>query len=81
MTLPLAHAGDWLSSVITVVPVVLLIGWLVIITIRDRRRGVEDPDDVRDPGAPARAELGEPVPASEERQRIDRPPARIPPGR
>jgi hypothetical protein len=34
----LAHAGHWISSLLILVPTVAFILWLVVITIRDRRR-------------------------------------------
>ena len=37
--IPLAHAGHVLVDLLTVLPVLLLILWFVVITIRDRRRG------------------------------------------
>ena len=41
--IPLAHSGDVLVDLLTVLPVVLLILWFLVITIRDRRR-----DDLED---------------------------------
>ena len=38
MTL-IAHAGDWIVSLIYIVPVVAIVAVLVITNIRDRRRG------------------------------------------
>ena len=35
---PLAHAGHWLVSVAAVAPVVGIAGWLLAVTVRDRRR-------------------------------------------
>jgi hypothetical protein len=34
----LAHAGHWLASIAAVVPVVLIGGWILVVTLRDRRR-------------------------------------------
>jgi len=34
----LAHAGHWIESVLILVPTLGFILWLVIITVRDRRR-------------------------------------------
>lgn len=39
--LPLAHAGHVLVDVATFAPVLLLVLWFTIVTIRDRRRGRE----------------------------------------
>ena len=39
--LPLAHAGHVLVDIATFAPVLLLVLWFTIITIRDRRRGRE----------------------------------------
>ena len=38
----LAHAGHWSTSVITMAPVVAFALWLIVITIRDRRREGDD---------------------------------------
>ena len=38
---PLAHAGHVLVDLVTFAPVLLLVLWFTIITIRDRRRGRE----------------------------------------
>ena len=45
MILPLAHSGDVLVDLLTVLPVFVLILWFVWITIRDRRRGDADEPD------------------------------------
>jgi hypothetical protein len=34
----LAHAGHWVSSLLILLPTVAFIVWLVLITVRDRRR-------------------------------------------
>jgi hypothetical protein len=39
--LPIAHAGHVLVDVATFAPVLLLVLWFTIVTIRDRRRGRE----------------------------------------
>jgi hypothetical protein len=36
--LVLAHAGHWVSSLLILLPTVAFIVWLVLITVRDRRR-------------------------------------------
>jgi hypothetical protein len=40
--LPLAHAGHVIVDLLTFAPVLVLVGWFVVVSIRDRRRG--DPD-------------------------------------
>jgi hypothetical protein len=37
--LPLAHAGHVVVDIVTVLPVLLLVLWFTVVTIRDRRRG------------------------------------------
>jgi hypothetical protein len=39
--LPLAHAGHVLVDIATFAPVLLLVLWFTIVSIRDRRRGRE----------------------------------------
>jgi hypothetical protein len=41
---PLAHAGHVLVDLLTVAPVFVLILWFAFITIRDRRRGLDEED-------------------------------------
>jgi hypothetical protein len=36
--LVLAHAGHWISSLLILLPTVAFIVWLVLVTMRDRRR-------------------------------------------
>jgi len=45
---PLAHAADWIESILLLIPAVGFIGWLAITTLRDRRRrgGGDAPDEV-----------------------------------
>ena len=38
MTLPIAHAGHWLTTIAYFVPVVAFLVWLAATQIRDRRR-------------------------------------------
>jgi hypothetical protein len=45
LSLPVAHAGHVLVDLLTVLPVLLLILWFAFITIRDRRRGIDDDDE------------------------------------
>ena len=40
--LPLGHAGHVLVDLLTVAPVFVLILWFAFITIRDRRRGLDE---------------------------------------
>ena len=42
MTAPLAHAGHVIVDLLTVAPVIILILWFAFITIRDRRRGLDE---------------------------------------
>ena len=54
MTLPLAHAGHWIESVVYLVPIVGFALWLGITTMKDklaRRRGEGDGDAGAGPGA------------------------------
>jgi hypothetical protein len=37
MVLPLAHVGHWLANVMYVAPVVLIVAWLAVQAMRDRR--------------------------------------------
>ncbi len=34
----IAHAGHWIASLLILLPTVAFIIWLVLITVRDRRR-------------------------------------------
>jgi cytochrome c-type biogenesis protein CcmH/NrfF len=36
--LVLAHAGHWATSLLILLPTVAFIVWLVLVTVRDRRR-------------------------------------------
>jgi hypothetical protein len=36
--LVIAHAGHWVSSLLILLPTVAFIVWLVVITLRDKRR-------------------------------------------
>jgi hypothetical protein len=38
MTPVLAHAGHWIESILILVPTLGFIGWLAVVTIRERRR-------------------------------------------
>ncbi len=35
---PLAHAGHWLAQLLYVLPVIVVVGWISIRAIIDRRR-------------------------------------------
>jgi hypothetical protein len=37
MTVPVAHAGHWITTVAYFLPVVAFLGWLVVTQIRERR--------------------------------------------
>jgi hypothetical protein len=39
MTLPIAHAGHYLTSIAYFLPVVAFLVWLLVTQIRERRRG------------------------------------------
>ncbi len=39
----IAHAGDWVSTIIILVPMFSLIAWLGLARLRERRGGEEDP--------------------------------------
>ncbi len=44
ITLPIAHAGHWLVSLLYLAPVVILVGALLVARARDNRLGDEDED-------------------------------------
>ena len=35
---PAAHAGHWIVSIASAAPVVAIATWIVVVTLRDRRR-------------------------------------------
>lgn len=39
MTLPIAHAGHWITTIAYFLPVVAFLAWLAITQIRERRSG------------------------------------------
>ena len=43
LTLTLAHVGHWLADLLYVAPVLVLVGWIAIRAIIDRRRGDDEP--------------------------------------
>ena len=45
---PLAHSAHWIESVLILVPTLGFIGWLVVVTVRERRRGAGE--DLPPPG-------------------------------
>ena len=78
MTLVLAHAGHWVTSVITMAPLFALMLWLLLVTIRDRRQGGTDDGPEETPlGDPS--ELGVAVPVANQRQGVERASALEPP--
>ena len=48
----IAHAGDWLTSLIYLVPVVAVLGVLIVTPIRERRRGPADSADTTNESEP-----------------------------
>lgn len=52
MDLVLAHAGDWVTSVITMAPIAALSVWLLIITVKDRRQRKAGADDASEEPEP-----------------------------
>jgi hypothetical protein len=38
MTVPPAHVGHWLAELMYVAPVVIIVGWLSVRALMDRRR-------------------------------------------
>jgi hypothetical protein len=38
ITLPIAHAGHWIESVVYLVPIIGFAVWLGVATVRDRRK-------------------------------------------
>ena len=41
--MPLAHAGHWIADLLYVLPVVVVVGWISIRALLDRRRARGDP--------------------------------------
>jgi len=37
-TIVVAHAGHWLGALAAIIPVLLVVGWILVTGIRDRRR-------------------------------------------
>ena len=52
MTPVLAHAADWLSSLVFLAPVLLVGAWLGISSWRERRRGGEEGSGPQGPAGP-----------------------------
>ena len=50
MTL-LAHSGHWAISVLEVSPFVIMVGWLLVTTWRDRRKEAKGEGEEREPRA------------------------------
>ena len=42
MTLPLAHAGHWITGLVYAAPVILIVVALAVTTVRERRRRARD---------------------------------------
>jgi hypothetical protein len=38
MTVPVAHVGHWLAEALYIAPVVVIVGWLSVRALLDRRR-------------------------------------------
>ncbi|MDQ3850114.1 MAG: hypothetical protein M3296_05825 [Actinomycetota bacterium] len=51
-TLPLAHAGHWIASVLYVVPVLVVVGALGVQVVRDKRREEREGPGATDPDRP-----------------------------
>jgi hypothetical protein len=43
--LPLAHAGHYVADLLTFVPVLVLVVWFLIVSVRDRHRGLDQDDE------------------------------------
>jgi hypothetical protein len=43
--IPLAHAGHWFAGLLYLAPVAIIVGFLGTQWWRDRRGGVEEPED------------------------------------
>ncbi len=43
MTLPLAHAGHWLVETLYLLPVIVVVGWMSVRALLDRRRAKRQP--------------------------------------
>ena len=46
---PVAHAGHWLAEVLYLGPVIVIVGWISIKALLDRRRGDADEPPVAAP--------------------------------
>ncbi len=53
MPVPSAHAGHWLAEVAYVAPVLIIVGWISVRAILDRRRGEHDDGEAQPPPPPA----------------------------
>jgi hypothetical protein len=49
MTLPIAHAGHWITTIAYFLPVVAFLAWLAITQIRERRRNDKRSSPARGP--------------------------------
>lgn len=52
MTAPLAHTGHWLVDALYVAPVVAVVVWISVRSLRDRRREAREPARARAPAGP-----------------------------
>jgi hypothetical protein len=43
MTVPLAHAGHWLVETLYLLPVIVVVGWMSVRALLDRRRAKRQP--------------------------------------
>jgi len=55
MPVPPAHAGHWLAEVAYVAPVLIIVGWISVRAILDRRRADREETDAPAPPAPPAA--------------------------
>lgn len=46
MTIPMAHAGHWLAGLMYLAPVLIVVGALGWQSLKDRRLGPEDDDEL-----------------------------------
>lgn len=56
--IPLAHAGDWISTGLEASPVIFIVVWLVVRFWRDRRAAGEEEADAAEEQESDRSEAG-----------------------
>ncbi len=56
--IPLAHAGHWLIEALYVLPVVVVVLWISVKSVLDRRREAELATPAPEPAGPARDPQG-----------------------